>query len=113
MKEQNLFAKSALVFTASLGATLITLNFHYFANRLPIIKPFAKDTLDELIAIHPNRQKTKDQIKKEKKEKDEILKAKKERIHKQAVEIYESRKNQGQVPSKKQKKSYKIASKNK
>lgn len=113
MKEQNLFAKSALVFTTSLGATLLTLNFHYFANRLPIIKPFAKDTLDELIAIHPNRQKTKDQIKREKKEKDEILKAKKERIHKQAVEIYESRKNQGQVPSKNKKKFHRIASKNK
>lgn len=113
MKEQNLLAKSALVFTASLGATLLTLNFHYFANRLPIIKPFVKDTLDELIAIHPNRQKTKDQIKREKKEKDEISKSKKERIHNQAVEIYESRKNQGQVQSKKAKKPHKIASENK
>lgn len=113
MKEQNLFAKSALVFTASLGATLLTLNFHYFANRLPIVKPFAKDTFDELVAIHPNRQKTKEQIKREKKEKNEILKAKKERIHNQAVEIYEKRKNQGQVQSKKAKKPHKIASKNK
>ncbi|MDO5014812.1 MAG: hypothetical protein Q4E28_02510 [Clostridia bacterium] len=95
MKEENIIKKAAIAFATSLGATLLTFNFHYLVNKLPKVVNFADDTLNQLIEIHPNRQKSKKQIKEEKEQRKKVLKEKKARIHREAVEIYEKRKASG------------------